>query len=493
MRSIFLAVVVAIGSGCTPDGGNGAGGGSGGGLLGGGFGGTGGGIRGTGGGATGGGGGGGSVGGGTGGSVGGGTGGSVGGGTGAGIVTFDTFAFYRPAMVSGADGVLHLVFNINSSPSTVQYARCATDCGIGANWAVTIVGSHQFTGSQRLVIGSDNRLHLIYDVSTTPGAAELIYATCASNCTQSASWTKTDLASLFGGGWVTASYGSPLVIDSQGRLSFTVDRRIYLDGGLTLATCASNCSTLGNWSAGKIRSGGTRTALAARGTTLHQLVDNTTTGLNANALSYRTCASNCTQEASWQELPNVFVYDGQMPLAIAVTAQGGVRIVYNQGTSDASQPTNIKAQDNKMLVWGCDSNCLQISAWSGLIMGAVSDGDRGISLAEQGGALVLAISNSNRIITKFCGSNCLLDTSWQSADVDTSAAMTADFNPFTYVGATCSGNPPQSATWHLEQGVVAIRPDGAVAFAHAAHILRTCPNSTSVVYLPGFGRLVYLP
>jgi hypothetical protein len=43
----------------------------------------------------------------------------------------------------------------------------------------------------------------------------------------------------------------------------------------------------------------------------------------------------------------------------------------------------------------------------------------------------------------------------------------------------------------LTQGVVAIRPDGSLAFAHTASILRTCPNSTSVGYLPGFGRFVF--
>ena len=309
MRAIVLTVVVALSSGCpSPTGGTGGGGGS---TTGGGSGGggaaTGGGSGGSLGGGTGGSGGG-SVGGGTGGggSAGGGTGGGA---TGAGTVTFDTFGFYRPVLLSGTDGVLHLAFNTNTSPSTVQYARCASNCGVGSSWAVVIVGTDEFTGSVRMVLGTDNRVHLLYDVSHTSGASELNYATCASNCTQPASWTKTNLASLFGGGWNSPSYGTPLAIDSQNRLTFTVDRKTYSNGGVTLATCASGCGTVGNWSTGVIRAAGTRTALAASGTTLHQLIDDDTPSANAQRLAYRTCAGNCTVEASWQELPNLFAFE----------------------------------------------------------------------------------------------------------------------------------------------------------------------------------------
>lgn len=481
MRTLLMAASMAALCGC-PSPGTGTGGGSGSTTGGGGGASTGGG--------------GGSLGGGTGGALGGGTGGSTGtggGATGAGTVTFDTFAFYKPVLLSGADGVLHLVFHTNTSPSTVQYARCPSACGIGANWTVAILATEEFTGSTRMVIGADNRLHLLYDITHTSGAAELIYATCGSNCTQPTSWTKTNLASLFGGGWDSPSNGTPLVIDSQNRLSFTVDRVIYANGGLTLATCAANCSALASWTAGTIRANGTRTVLAAQGTTLHQFVDNATASATGTALAYRTCASNCTLEASWRELPNLFFYDGQKPLSMAVTAQGGVRIVYNQGVSDASAPAPVKVQDDKMLFWGCDSNCLTLASWTGFITGAVGDGAEGLAMAEQLGSLVIAISNSSRVFARYCSSNCLTDTNWQVADVDTITAMTADSDPYTYSAVTCSGSRPQSASWNFSSGVVAIRPDGSAAFSHHASILRTCTGGSSVQYVPGFGRFVFVP
>jgi hypothetical protein len=396
-------------------------------------------------------------------------------------------------MVASPDGALHVVFNTNTSPSTVEYARCASDCGVRGNWTLVTIGGGQFTGSTRLVAGTDNRLHVLYEVSATGGSSELNYATCASTCTQASSWTKTNLAALFGGGWSSPFRGIPLVIDAQNRLSFTVDRSTYTDGGLTLATCAADCGTLSNWSAGRIRSGGTRTSLAARGTTLHQLVDNATASTGGTRLAYRTCSANCTQEASWQELPDLFVYDGEMPTAIAVTAQGGVRVVYNQGVSAASEPPAIKAQDSKMLTWSCDTNCLQTASWSGFITGAAGDGAKGLSLVEHGGSLVVAVTSSDKVFTRLCGQNCLEPANWQEAEVDSAARVTAEYSPFTYVGATCSGTAAQSATWHMENAVAAVRPDGSAAFVHAVSILRICPGSTGPVYIPGYGRLLFVP
>ncbi len=465
--------------------------------------GTGGGGGATGGGAAGGGSGGGSTGGGSGGSTGGGTGGSggsTGGGTGGSgggaaqlkTVTFDTFAFFKPQLVASPDGALHMLFNLNTSPSSVRYARCASACGVGANWTTTILATGQFTGSTRLAVGADNRVHAMYETSGTGVPSEINYATCATNCAQIASWTKVNLASLFGGGWSSPSRGIPLVIDAQNRLSFTVDRSTYSGGGLTLATCGADCTNLANWTAGKIRSGGTRTALAVQGTTLHQIVDNETT-LPATSLAYRTCASNCTQEASWQELPNFVAYDGARGLAIAVTAQGGIRLAYNQGTAAAGESAAVKMQDKKLLFWACDANCLQLANWSGVILGDVDEGAAGLAMVTRANTVVLAVTNSAKVYTAVCQQGCTSLSNWGAADIDTSAKMTADYSPFVFAQTSCGGVLPQSATWHMENGVLAVRADGSAAFAHAVSVLRTCPSSTSVVYVPGFGRVVDVP
>lgn len=424
------------------------------------------------------------------------TGGGTGGGgsTGAGLFTVDTFAFYRPRLIADGAGVLHLVFNTNTSPSTVQYGRCAADCGTLANWTFVTLATDQFSGSTRLVAGSDNRLHLLFELSRTSGPSELIYATCGSNCTTAASWTKTNLASLFNNAWNSPTWGAPLVIDSQNRLSFTVDQKIYLNGGVAMATCASNCSTLSNWAVGTISTTGTNTALAATGTTLHQIIDNAPGSGSANRLAYRTCTANCLQASSWQELMGFyFVYDGAQPLAFSATAQGGLRLAYNQGASDASEPPAVRAQDHKMLQWGCDGNCLQSASWSGFVTGAVDDGKNGLSMVSLGEASGLAVSNGGSIVTRICLGSCLVEANWQAGELDTVTALSAEMNPFTYAQNSCAGSTVVNASWTLGQGAIAVKPDGTLAFAHTTSMLRTCASSTAVVYVPGFGRIVYLP
>src|SRR4051812_28563151 len=70
-----------------------------------------------------------STGGGGGGSTGGGTAtGGGGGGEQGGTVTIEQLGFVEPAIVSGADGVVHLVFTSGPTPdSSFGYARCASN------------------------------------------------------------------------------------------------------------------------------------------------------------------------------------------------------------------------------------------------------------------------------------------------------------------------------------------------------------------------------
>jgi hypothetical protein len=183
-----------------------------------------------------------------------------------------------------------------------------------------------------------------------------------------------------------------------------------------------------------------------------------------------------------------------MPTAIAVTASGGVRVAYNQGTSASNQSAAIKAQDNRVLAWSCDSNCLATASWSGTIVGNARDGEEGISLAEAGGALVLLTTNTVDATGLICTTNCTDGASWQTVPVDSSTAFGAQYNPITYGSAGCSSPPAYYAAWYLDDGVVAIRPDGSVATAFGSHMLRRCSSGqVNATFMPGFGRIVYFP
>lgn len=467
-------------------GGIGGGGGTGGGTTGGGT--TGGGT--TGGGTTGGG----TTGGGTtgGGTTGGGTtgGGTTGGGTTGGGGPSAT-AFFRldigtsyPSVVASNDGVFHIAYATGFS-HTVKYGRCAANCGSPASWTFIDVETQTATGSTnnaRMAVAADGRLHLVFEKWET-GGDFTVYATCATNCTQVASWQKLDVTSLLGPS-KGAFRSMPIVVDASGRVSF-ITNELSTNGSVYLSTCGANCTTLSNWQSGVIRMGGLRIAMAANGTTLHAIVND-----EASRLHYRSCASNCSQAASWTESSFLFVHDGTMPTAIAVAPSGRIVLAYNQGYTDPSEPANIQAQANKLLVWQCDSNCTDAMSWSGVILGADRDGEEGIKILELGGAEVVALTNSLELRVGVCASGCTNAANWQFSDVDTTAAMAAAQDP--YMVFTCGGSRPGFAAWNPDDGVLAISPTtGEAVFAHAPYGLKTCGvNTTRDVAML---RMVYVP
>jgi hypothetical protein len=183
-----------------------------------------------------------------------------------------------------------------------------------------------------------------------------------------------------------------------------------------------------------------------------------------------------------------------MPTAIAVTPSGGVRVAYNQGVSASNQSAPIKAQDDRLLFWSCDSNCLAAAGWNGTVIGNARDGLEGISLAEQGGALVLLTTNSIDATGLICTSGCTNSSSWTTVPVDSSSDMAAQFDPIQHGSVGCTNGTAYFAAWYLDDGVLTIRPDGSVVTAFGSHILRKCTAlQTSASYLPGFGRLTYFP
>jgi hypothetical protein len=477
-----LVGLMAVLVGCNPGGGGGTGGGGGasggGGAFGGGtaFGGgasTGGGM------ATGG---------------GGGTGGGAatgGGSSGSGIATFLDVGTESPQVVAGPDGTLHMAYQYGRNPVRIVYRRCATNCGNPAQWPSVEVATVASGGAEavRLGLAADGRLHLLYQALPLQGDSQTHYLTCASGCGTAGNWQGVELTSLLGGS--EATYRSaPLAIDSTGRVWFATKFR-STGAPVYLTTCASGCTSLANWQTGIIRTGGSRIALAARGTQLHMLLSN-----EGGQLVYRTCTSGCTQAANWQESPPLFAFDGWGATVIVPTASG-VSVLYNQGTAASTEPPQVQAQNLKSLVWSCSSNCTQVASWSGVILGGERDGEDGLSLFAAGDALVAAITTRQDfgVALHYCEQGCGQPANWQVVTVDSSQAINAAVDPYVLVGCTDSnGNTlrPMFASWYSLNPSVAVTPSGAVAVAHAPYLLRTCPGATTPTRLPGIGRVIFL-
>lgn len=459
MRQIVGAMAVAmLALGCNGGGGSGTGGGSGGG------------------------------------STGGGSGGGTGGGSGSGVLSFLEVGFDSPAIATSADGAVHLAYTYGLQPAHIVYRHCAGSCDQAASWSgVTVADvASGFASYVRLVVASDGRVHLLYQGNPVSGSAQTFYATCAANCAAGGSWASVELTSLLQGTEV-AFRGATFVVDSAGRISF-ITQTLSTGAPIRLSTCASGCESLANWQSGVIRTGGNRTMLATSGTTLHLVMNN-----DASALVYRTCASNCTVDTSWQESPPLFAHDGYGAVSVVATATGGVRVAYNQGTAASGEPPAVQMQNNKVLVWSCDANCLTAASWTGVLLGAEKDGADGLSLGALGNSLVLAVTTDadQTVTARICDMNCGDSASWQSGVVDSATSMNAEADPYQLVGCTDSSNPnqyvrPIFAGWYPYKPAVAVTPSGAVAVVHAPYALRTCSGSSGPTRLAGIGRFAFL-
>jgi hypothetical protein len=410
------------------------------------------------------------------------------------VVSFVEVGFDAPAIATSADGTVHLAYTYGLQPAHIVYRSCSRDCGEAESWSGVIVAdvASGYAKAVRLAVASDGRVHLLYQGNPPGGSAQTFYATCAGNCASGGAWSVVELTSLLEG--TEAAYrGAPLVVDSAGRVSF-ITTTLATRGPIRLSSCASGCESLASWQSGVIRTGGTRTMLATSGTTLHLVLNN-----EAGVLVYRTCAGDCTQETSWHESPPLFAHDGSGAVSVVATATGGVRVAYNQGKASPDEPPEVQRQNDKVLVWSCEANCLTQASWTGVILGAERDGEDGLSLAALGNSLALAVTTSadQTVTLRICDANCTDAASWQSAVVDSSAAIAEAVDPYQVVGCTDTGNPnqyvrPIFAAWYPSKPEVAVTPAGAVAVVHAPYALRTCSGASGPTRLPGIGRLVFL-
>lgn len=300
--------------------------------------------------------------------------------------------FKSPALAVGADGVNHLAYTFGLQPARVAYRRCASDCGNGANWLGAEVAAEPDSPVDfvRLGVAGDGRLHLVYETYDM-ASPRTWYATCASGCTTPGNWSKLELTTIVGG--TRGALGSaPLTVDASGRVSL-VTADLPPNQPQRLTTCAANCTAAGSWTSGAIRTGGYPLRMVAEGTTLHMVANN-----EAGALGES--------------------------LILTVTTKA----------------------DQTLTARVCDANC----------------GDA---------------------------------ASWQSAVLDSRARLDVEADPFMLLGCIDSmGNTvrPLFANWYPNAPVVGIAPSSrAVTVVHAPYVIRTC--SSSPTRLAGIGRALYLP
>ncbi|MEZ4462673.1 MAG: hypothetical protein R3E66_23685 [bacterium] len=399
-----------------------------------------------------------------------------------GRITLPLVGFGDPKVLYTPEGVAHVVFHHGAGPAYLVYGECAANCGVETNWTFVDLATGDLVGDTRMKSDASGRLHVVYTTSPIgAGVSQTLYTTCASNCTNANNWRTVDLTPALDNTW-SVYRGSPLAVSPDGAVYLVTTDGSY-NARVFLTQCLGGCDDGRNWSAGQIRQGGSRTEMAVDGTTLHQVLSN-----EGGGLVYRTCAGNCTDAQNWQESAQLFAFDGNAQVRLAVS-NGELRLAYNQGfVSDES--AQVTAQNGRILYWTCSSNCLDPTGWSGTLLANPKDGEH-LDMVAIGDATVLAFAADNLDYqTMVCLGNCLDPASWTTATIDSTEAMGVDFDPFSLM---CGSDRPYFAAWYVESPSVAIsETTGEGLFASAGSLLRKCSVTGDFAKLNGMGRLTLL-
>jgi hypothetical protein len=416
----------------------------------------------------------------------------------SGALTIDRIAFDTPRVVVDQAGVIHVAYLIRSTDTTVEYGTCAADCGLSASWSFVVVDTVTFaSGGLQLAVGVDGRVHLTYIIAAGQSVSRPhIYATCATQCTTVTNWSKKEIPALRDYG-VQSITPILMAVDAANRVSMLVS----YTGVTALATCGGICDDPANWTVGTIFNSETNASLAVSGTRLHMVL-NTNPGspsgpFTNGTIVYQTCDANCSVAANWQVSAPLFEYgpwtwgDSDHTLLLAVTSQGGVRLVYNQNVTTDTSPLDLKQNDGKLLLRSCDANCMDPASWSGLSF--ANEFPKALGINESRTAILT--NKDNVLQAYYCNASCSDSASWQAFELATSKILNAVLDPYSLAGCTDGSNQyirPYFASFYPENARVALGTNNAVV-VHSSSMLRTCSfGQPSPTGLPGFGRILYL-
>ena len=212
----------------------------------------------------------------------------------------------------------------------LKYATCSSGCTTTSNWNIVSVDTTGNVGWwTSIAVNSNNAVHISYYDSTND---DLKYATCASSCSSTSSWSKVTVDSSGDVG----KYSS-VAIDSNDAVH--ISYRDSTNDDLKYATCSSSCSSASSWTTSTIDSVGnvgSRTSIAIDSNdALHISYHDITNG----DLKYAT-----DQSGSWANTTVDSVGTVGQYTSIAIDSNDVVHISYYDATNkDLKYATNMQS------------------------------------------------------------------------------------------------------------------------------------------------------
>ncbi|MGY8699083.1 MAG: RCC1 domain-containing protein, partial [Candidatus Poseidoniales archaeon] len=251
------------------------------------------------------------------------------------------------SMVLDSDGYKHVSF-YNALEKDLYYSTDAS----GA-WVNLSVDTEGWVGSyESIAVDSEDGVHIAYYGTKNDAGAfskDLKYATCASSCGSSSSWSNITIDATGEVGLQTS-----IAVDSNDALHIS-----YLDltnDELKYATCASSCGSASSWSdvsIGGIGAGIMQTAIAIDSNDdVHIVYTDLPSGTSDYVVNYTTCSSSCSSTSSWTTTTDIHPDVDVRQLSIAIDSNDALHIA-------------TFASNSKEVYYGrCATLCTSSSSWS---------------------------------------------------------------------------------------------------------------------------------
>jgi hypothetical protein len=220
---------------------------------------------------------------------------------------------YTSLAVGGSGGLGVSYYDV--SYGHLKHASCAASCTSAANWQTVTVDQSPSVGLYTsTALGADGRRHISYFDAAN---GDLKYATCALNCTNPANWLMVAVDQTSQVGRYTS-----IAVDANGVRHISYYDALNKD--LKYARCATNCTNSAGWSRVTVDKGA-----GATGTTVGEFsslavgpggkVHVSYYDRTAGRLKYASCGADCLLNPSWERQ----VVDGGCNFLLVCNNVGG--------------------------------------------------------------------------------------------------------------------------------------------------------------------------
>ncbi len=265
------------------------------------------------------------------------------------------------------------------------------------------------------------------------------------------------------------SSSSSIVIDSGGVLHVAYSGA---SGNLTYATCSSTCTSNASWTFVEIDDSGSASGSPSlaidSNNTMHISYIEYNVGTTPETLKYATCSASCTTASSWSNITVDNSFNTANHADIAIDSNDGLHISYFKQTY--SNPGYYYAT--------CTSSCNATSSWNtlGLGWGAGLSGLNPTSIVVDSNDVVhfassyfSGSSGGNGFSIRSCSASCTTGSwAWSSSQVDTSSA----YFTIGYISIVVDSNDGL----HIAYGIHGQNVDSAL---HYASCSSSCPSGSS--------------